>query len=641
MKILIAEDDADSKVLLEAMLVGAGHEVVAADNGVDALVMATRAPPELIISDIMMPRMDGFDFCRLAKSDERLRYVPFIFYSATYTEPEHERFARSLGAAHFAQKPMEVDNLLALVESAGRASSSPQAVRLPDLSERELTNVHKAILSEKLEHTVMKLEALNAELRLSERRYQAFVANSNEGIFRVEFRHPIQVSAPVGEQIEAAFRDGYFAECNDAYARARGYRSGSEVVGLAYRTVCPATPERVDALRQFIESGRLTDSVETSAVDDAGSRRFLLSNTVDEVVDGQWIRFWGTTTDVTELRRATQEVARSERQFRDLIEGSIQGVLIHDGHVALFANQAAVEMFGYNSSEELLRLDSLDQLVHPHDRALNRSYARARYSGELAPTRYDVKGIKKDGSVIWLHVAARQVTWHGEPATQSVVLDVTAEVHANEERQRLAEQLHQTQKLQAVGSLAGGIAHDFNNLLTIVLGNLRLMADGLHENPRADVGELIDDAQTASQDGVDLVQRLLAFCRKAPMTPQLVSVGEVLLDAEPLWRRALPERIDVVVEQPTTALQLFVNRSEFEAVLLNLVVNARSEWSPGGVMGVKNHNLFEIFQNHPGMSPGTSKSLGIAKSRMFRKTFEYLKMLSQTTKTINIKTKNQ
>lgn len=113
MKILIAEDNENSRILLESALSMNGYTVQSAENGKAALNMALTDPPDLIISDILMPEMDGYTLCRKIKSDPDLCRIPVIFYTATYTEPADEKLAMDLGAVKFIVKPLEIDLLLA------------------------------------------------------------------------------------------------------------------------------------------------------------------------------------------------------------------------------------------------------------------------------------------------------------------------------------------------------------------------------------------------------------------------------------------------------------------------------------------------------------------------------------------------
>jgi putative nucleotidyltransferase with HDIG domain len=116
MKILIVDDIEDNLYLLETLLKGSGYEVVTAKDGLEALGKLKEKPIDMIISDILMPRMDGFQLCRECKKDESLKKITFIFYTATYTDKEDEKFALSLGAERFIIKPQEPEIFLKILK---------------------------------------------------------------------------------------------------------------------------------------------------------------------------------------------------------------------------------------------------------------------------------------------------------------------------------------------------------------------------------------------------------------------------------------------------------------------------------------------------------------------------------------------
>ena len=160
-RILIVDDNQVNRYFLEALLQSHGYRTASAENGEQALELACQEPPDLIISDILMPVMDGFDLCRVWRTHDRLKEIPFIFYTATYTEPKDESLALSLGADRFVIKPQEPDTMLALVrEVLAGGPSRPEPP--PDASvdsEMEYLRQHNATLFDKLSKKVRDLEA--------------------------------------------------------------------------------------------------------------------------------------------------------------------------------------------------------------------------------------------------------------------------------------------------------------------------------------------------------------------------------------------------------------------------------------------------------------------------------------------------
>jgi len=167
-RLLIVDDNSQSLYLLQVLLSANGFEPELASNGAEALEQARRTPPDMIISDILMPVMDGFALCRACKQDERLKEVPFIFYTATYTDPKDEEFALSLGAERFIVKPLEPDRFLALLRETIEAHTAGKRVapREPIAEEAEYYKQYNAALIRKLEDKALQLEATNRALEL-------------------------------------------------------------------------------------------------------------------------------------------------------------------------------------------------------------------------------------------------------------------------------------------------------------------------------------------------------------------------------------------------------------------------------------------------------------------------------------------
>jgi two-component system, cell cycle sensor histidine kinase and response regulator CckA len=166
-RVLIVDDKAENLYLLRALLVGNQMQVDEARHGAEALEKARSTPPDLIISDLLMPVMDGYTLLRHWKSDERLKTIPFIVYTATYTEPKDERLALDLGADAFILKPAEPRALMACfkeVLAKAQSRELPQA-RSPSADEKALQDNYGEVIGRKLEQNINERKFAEAEAR--------------------------------------------------------------------------------------------------------------------------------------------------------------------------------------------------------------------------------------------------------------------------------------------------------------------------------------------------------------------------------------------------------------------------------------------------------------------------------------------
>jgi signal transduction histidine kinase len=163
--VLIVDDVAENLYFLDALLKGNGFEVRSAGNGFEALASARTNPPDLIVADILMPVMDGYALCREWRADERLKQIPFIFYTATYTEKKDETLALGLGASRFVVKPQEPEVLMGIIREVLDESCKHEVLpEIPASNENELLRTYNETLFRKLEKKMADLELANREL---------------------------------------------------------------------------------------------------------------------------------------------------------------------------------------------------------------------------------------------------------------------------------------------------------------------------------------------------------------------------------------------------------------------------------------------------------------------------------------------
>ena len=258
MKILSVDDKAENLYMLEALLRGYGHEVDSASNGLDALRLAERGVYDLIVSDILMPRMDGFQLCRELKKDERLRKIPFIFYTATYTDPRDAAFALGLGADRFLIKPLEPDAFMkAIGEVVMHKSSAPASVDgyVEPENEAIYLKEYNSRLIAKLEKKMLDLEAANRAL------IDDIAERERSALERVKLEEKLRQA----QKMEAigTLAGGIAHDFNNILAGIVGFADlgiqeadDPQASGLHFREILKASQRARDLVRQILAFSR-------------------------------------------------------------------------------------------------------------------------------------------------------------------------------------------------------------------------------------------------------------------------------------------------------------------------------------------------------------------------------------------------
>jgi len=194
-----------------------------------------------------------------------------------------------------------------------------------------------------------------------------------------------------------------------------------------------------------------------------------------------------------------------------------------------------------------------------------------------------------------------------------LVQDITKRKLAEQEKETLALELLQAQKMEAVGQLTGGVAHDFNNLLAVILGNLQLIERRLGDDERQ--RKRVETAIHATLRGADLIERLLAFSRRQTLEPKDVDLNELVSGMTELSRRTLGEMIEIDLRLSSDLEPTHIDPGQLENALLNLAVNARDAMPGGGRLTIETANIDvdeRYAAGHPGMSSGRFVLLTVA-----------------------------
>ncbi len=316
---LIVDDHEQNLYYLRAMLAGHGYAVDTARNGAEALAVARRVPPDIVISDLLMPVMDGYTLLRNWRSDPGLRRIPFMVYTATYTDPADEALAFSLGASAFLLKPSEPQDFMALVHKVMTDVNA-----LPTAQPLAATEIEETILAQYNATLVRKLETRTLQLEQANRALQKDVT-ARERMAQTQ----IAILDALPAHIALLDSDGRILAVNASWRRCGGdnvLQSEESFVGDNYLAICDAA------------TGECSEGAHAAG---AGIRKVLTGELPQFTIEypchspstRQWFRLMATPVqdrqlagavimhvDVTERMLAEQSLQQSEIAQRNLIE---------------------------------------------------------------------------------------------------------------------------------------------------------------------------------------------------------------------------------------------------------------------------------------------------------------------------------
>jgi PAS domain S-box-containing protein len=283
-------------------------------------------------------------------------------------------------------------------------------------------------------------------------------------------------------------------------------------------------------------------------------------------------------SDISGLKRAQDEIAAREAHLRSILDTVPEAMIVIDakGSVTSFS-AVAVQLFGY-SPEEVIGQNVKMLMPEPY-RTEHDGYIRRYLStGEARIIGYGrvVRGLTKDGAIFPIELAVGEARSDGQRIFTGFIRDLTT-------RQKMEEELRQSQKMEAIGQLTGGVAHDFNNLLTVITGNLEMLETTLKDSNQR---ELLKEAQDAAQDGAKLTSQLLAFGRRQPLDPRPTDLALLISNFSELLRRTLGESIEVNIRATGSGHRCVVDAPQLQIALLNLAINSRDAMPRGGSLTI-------------------------------------------------------
>lgn len=433
-RVLIVDDYSTNLYMLETILNGYGFEVISAENGKEALDKARLNPPELIVTDILMPVMDGYTLCREWKSDDRLKHIPLVFYTATYTEAKDEEFALNLGADLFVLKPQEPDILMNILQEVLQEEYAAKQVTANPLGEEmEFFRRHNEVLFGKLEKKMLDLETANKKLGISEERYRQSFENVSDIIYTLS-------------------KDSTVTSVSQSVKKILGYAPedlvGRNVSDLA-NILAPESLEQAVADISKVLSGETISSSVYEFITKDGERKFGEISGSPRIRDGKVIGTTSVARDITDRKQAEEKLRESEERYRMIVERMTDIVWITDMNLwTTFVTPSIQTVLGFSPEERMLQ--PIEEQMTPD----SLSYASNRLAEELAaeeggevdPGRtrnVELEYYHKDGSTRWMETFVAGIRDDQGVLTglQGVFRDVTDRKQAEEDLKDTLESL--------------------------------------------------------------------------------------------------------------------------------------------------------------------------------------------------------
>ena len=298
---------------------------------------------------------------------------------------------------------------------------------------------------------------------------------------------------------------------------------------------------------------------------------------VDVEVQGTAIVYAGapavhiSVRDISARKRAQAALVESEERYRTLVEWSPEPFIVHRGGEIIYVNPATVRLLGATCAQDLAGKSIFDR-IHPEDRQSARARVKRIVDGNPGTPSTEMRFLRLDGTLVDVEILGTSMDYAGAPAVHASLHDISARKRDEAAKASLEMQLRESQKMEAIGTLAGGIAHDFNNIIAAILGNAELARQDASANPRA--LESLEEIRKAGARARALVQQILSFSRRQPTERKRIALAGVIEESVRLLRATLPARVALEVDCAADAPLVLADATQIEQVIINLASNA-------------------------------------------------------------------
>jgi PAS domain S-box-containing protein len=391
--------------------------------------------------------------------------------------------------------------------------------------------------------------------------------------------------------------DGIIVSANEGFQEILGYTE-DELIGKSAREInIWDNPEDRNRWTENLKTeGKVANFEAPFRTKDGDIRYGLISASTIEF--NREPHILTVARDITERKQSEETNLR----IAAIVESSDDAIIgkTVDGIITSW-NKGAENIYGYKEHEVIGKPITI---LSPHGREKEIQDILERIKGGESFRSLETVRRKKDGDNVHISLTMSPIIdKKGNIIGVSTTFrDISDRVKTAQERQSLQEQLLQSQKMEAVGTLAGGIAHDFNNLLQVVLGysEVMLLRKKEGEHDYADIQNIYQ----AGKRGADLVERLMTFSRKVETQYVPMDFNQEIVTVRDLLFNTIPKTITIDLHLSENLTTIQADRSQISQILMNLGVNARDAMPDGGTLTIETANI-QLDEEYCGIHPET------------------------------------
>ncbi|HCE56559.1 MAG TPA: hypothetical protein DER09_01885 [Prolixibacteraceae bacterium] len=616
LKVLVIDDNEDNLISLKALISLAFPEskLLLANRGKQGLELAVAENPDVVLLDILMPGMDGFEVCRELKRNEKTSLIPVVFLTALDSDNRTRIQALDTGAEAFLSKPVEETELQVLLKAMSKIKTANilmknENERLNELvaertMELEQRNEQMKLLVNDLQNRMNMHQETLADLQKSEEKYRLMFETALEGIL-----------------IAQDYKLVYF---NPVMLNIAGY-SSEELMGMPFINIIhPDDHELVTRnYNNRLVGGKTDQSYEFRILRKNGEIRWVVLTGAKLIWNGKPATF-NFINDITDRKQAELQLKASEEKYRLITENTSDVIwILNLGQMKFtYISPSIINLRGYTVQEAMNQ--SLDESLTPESGKMVEETLRAtipeflshKNSG-LTRSLNQIQQPCKDGRIIWVEVATQ---YQFNQAGEVEVLGVSRNI---EERKKMEDELRRSEVelrelIATKDKFFSIIAHDLKSPFNSIAG----FGDLLQSEARSlDIDEIIQYAgliNTSAKNTMALLENLLDWAQvqrgQMLFNPKPALIGELLKEALAVVRQAAVQKGIAIQSVVPEDFIFSVDENMFKLLIRNLVGNAVKFTHRGGRVEIKieaNNKFIKVLvkDNGIGISTGNIEKL--------------------------------